>query len=165
MKLEFTAVKTEEQIAKLACIADEIWHEHFSSILSPEQIDYMVDVFQSHNAISDQMVKMGYQYFFLEADDVPFGYIGVRQDGDKLFLSKLYILKEYRGKGFASRAFEFLEQMCKELDLKAIWLTVNRNNENPIKIYEKKGFKTVREQVADIGNGFVMDDFVMEKEI
>ncbi|MFA5658401.1 MAG: GNAT family N-acetyltransferase [Oscillospiraceae bacterium] len=165
MKLEFVAVKTEAQIDTLAKIADEIWHEHFSAILSPEQIDYMVDVFQSYSAINEQLKKLGYSYYFLEADSNPIGYIGLKQENNKLFLSKLYILKEYRGKGYASRAFEFLEEMCREKHLKAIWLTVNRNNETPIKVYEKKGFVTIREQVSDIGNGFVMDDFVMEKEI
>jgi ribosomal protein S18 acetylase RimI-like enzyme len=46
-----------------------------------------------------------------------------------------------------------------------IWLTVNRYNDATIAVYEKKGFRTVRTQVADIGNGFVMDDYIMEKEI
>ncbi|BFT72400.1 GNAT family N-acetyltransferase [Paenibacillus sp. P36] len=59
----------------------------------------------------------------------------------------------------------FLEMLCKGRNLNSIWLTVNRNNESSIAVYEKKGFRTVREQIVDIGNGFVMDDFIMEKEI
>ena len=94
------------------------------------------------------------------------GYTGVRPDGEgKLFLSKLYILKPYRGQGYASEAFAFLERLCAEEGLSAIWLTVNRFNTNTIAVYEKKGFVTVRTQVADIGSGFVMDDYIMEKTL
>ena len=165
MQVEFIPVKTPEQIENLAQLADKIWHEHFAAIISPEQIDYMVDIFQSYNAINEQLKRMGYSYYFLSVNNEAVGYFGIKKDGDKLFLSKLYIMKDYRGKGYASEAFKFLEKMCREQQLKAIWLTVNRNNEIPIKVYEKKGFKTVRTQVADIGNGFVMDDYIMEKEI
>jgi RimJ/RimL family protein N-acetyltransferase len=55
--------------------------------------------------------------------------------------------------------------LCKEKGYHKIWLTVNRFNENTIKVYEKKGFIKTRTQVADIGNGFVMDDYIMEKTI
>ncbi|MNE72395.1 Acetyltransferase (GNAT) family protein [compost metagenome] len=80
-------------------------------------------------------------------------------------MSKFYISKEHRGRSYASQALAFLEKLCKERSLSHIWLTVNRHNESSIAVYEKKGFRTVREQIADIGNGFVMDDFIMEKEI
>lgn len=165
MQVEFIPIKTQEQIEELAQLADKIWHEHFAAIISPEQIDYMVDVFQSYNAINEQLQRMGYSYYFVCVGDKNVGYFGIKQDGNKLFLSKLYIMKDYRGKGYASETFNYLEQMCREQQLKAIWLTVNRNNEIPIKVYEKKGFKTVSTQLADIGNGYVMDDYIMEKEL
>lgn len=166
MRITFEAVRTPERIEALAAIADEVWHEHFASILSPEQIDYMVERFQSVPALTDQLQNQGYRYFFLTLGGVRIGYTGVRPDGEgKLFLSKLYILKPYRGQGYASEAFAFLERLCAEEGLSAIWLTVNRFNTNTIAVYEKKGFVTVRTQVADIGSGFVMDDYIMEKTL
>jgi Acetyltransferases len=164
MEITFLPVKTEEQINHLAQIADEVWHEHFIQILTVNQIDYMVDKFQSVHAMTEQM-QQGYQYFFLRLEDQNIGYTGIKIDEDKLFLSKLYILKKFRGQGYASKAFTFLEEFCKERGLHAIWLTVNRFNENTIQVYRKKGFETIRTQVADIGNGFVMDDYIMEKEV
>ena len=79
-----------------------------------------------------------------------------------MFLSKLYLQKAHRGKGYASRAVEFLEGICKQESLSAIWLTVNRYNYDTIEVYKKKGFTVIREQVADIGGGYVMDDYIME---
>lgn len=166
-ELAFVMVETEEQINKVAALATEIWHQHFITILTPEQIDYMVDKFQSAPAMTDQIKNQGYDYFMLMEKDSLIGYCAVIEEAqDKnLFLSKLYIHKNFRGKGYASMAFEYLEELCKKKGYQKIWLTVNRFNEHTIMVYEKKGFKKVRTQIKDIGNGFVMDDYIMEKEI
>ena len=161
----FIPVKTGEDIAALAAIANEVWHQHFASILSPEQIDYMVERFQSVPAVTGQLANEGYEYYFIRVGEKNIGYAGIKPEAGKLFLSKLYILYPYRGNGFASRAFEFMEGICRERRLRSIWLTVNRYNTDTIAVYQKKGFKTIRTQVADIGNGFVMDDYIMEKTV
>ena len=82
-----------------------------------------------------------------------------------MFLSKLYLQQEYRGKKIASKAMEFLVALCRERGLKSIWLTVNKHNDITIAIYQKMGFYEIRQQRADIGNGFVMDDYVMQKDV
>lgn len=167
MNITFIPVITQEQIEEVAELATEIWHEHFASILSLEQIDYMVEKFQSVSAMTQQMNNQGYQYFKLDLDGNLIGYCGLKEEEQEnsLFLSKLYIKSEYRGHGYASRAFEFMVDLCSQKGYHKIWLTVNRYNDNTIRVYEKKGFTTVRTQVADIGNGFVMDDYIMEKLI
>lgn len=159
------AVDPSREIPKLAALAEPIWQEYFSSLLSQGQIDYMVEKFQSARAMKEQVEEQGYSYFFLCEGEEPVGYMGIKADGEKLFLSKLYLQKAHRGKGYASKAFAFLETYCRERGFSAIWLTVNRHNESTIRIYEKKGFVTIREQVADIGGGYVMDDYVMEKPL
>ncbi|AZK47549.1 GNAT family N-acetyltransferase [Paenibacillus lentus] len=165
MRLSLTKIDSENDIASLAQLASEIWYEYFVSIISKEQIEYMVEKFQSIPALTDQITNQGYEYYFMTIQDYPIGYLGIKQDKSKLFLSKFYILQEHRGKGYASQAMEQLVDICRNRNLDAIWLTVNRHNASTIAVYEKKGFKTIRTQVADIGNGFVMDDYVMEKEI
>lgn len=168
--VSFIEVKETKQIEELAAIANEVWHEHFTSILSKAQIDYMVEKFQSISAMTDQIHQQGYRYFFIHANGINMGYIGIREDRadngngkNKLFLSKLYLLKPYRKKGYANKAFHFMEKICKEQNLQAIWLTVNRFNEDTILVYKKKGFKIIRTQAADIGSGYIMDDYIMEK--
>lgn len=163
--ITFFPVTTEEQIVELAALADVVWHEYFVKILTIEQIDYMVDKFQSVHAMTSQIKEQGYEYFFLDWNGIHIGYMAIHPEEEKLFLSKLYILKEYRGNGYASKAFEFLEDICKQKNYKVIWLTVNRFNENSIQVYKKKGFQIVRTQVADIGNNYVMDDYILEKVI
>lgn len=165
MELVFNKIEREEEIASLAQLAAEIWNEYYASIITNEQIDYMLEKFQSIEAITEQMGNQGYEYYFMNAKGINVGYLGIKQEDAKLFLSKFYIQQEHRGKGYASQATDFLVNLCKYRRIGTIWLTVNRYNDSTISIYEKKGFRTVRTQVADIGNGFVMDDNVMEKEI
>lgn len=158
-------VTTPEQIKQLAELASKIWHEYFTVLLTAEQIDYMVDKFQSEHAMKDQMQNQNYEYYFLEVDGQIVGYTGIKPEDDKLFLSKLYIQKEYRKKGYSHLMFDFIIDLCKKRKLKSVYLTVNKYNDGSIAVYNKKGFKNIRSQVTDIGNGFVMDDYVFELEI
>ncbi|CAM4228121.1 ribosomal protein S18 acetylase RimI-like enzyme [Paenibacillus endophyticus] len=161
MKFKFSQVKIAEEIAVVAQLAAAIWREYYVSIITMEQIEYMIGKYQSISAITDQIDHQGYEYYFIHNGESVVGYLSVREEEGKLFLSKFYISKEHRGRGYASHASAFLEQLCKDRNLSHIWLTVNRDNESSIAIYEKKGFQIVQEQIADIGNGFVMDDFIM----
>lgn len=162
MSITFSQVEAS-QIPQLADLANQIWHEFFTIILSEEQINYMVDKFQSAHAIKEQTENKGYTYYFILEDLHPVGFIAIRLENDRLFLSKLYLQKSARGKGYASLAFEFIERIAKDHHKNFIYLTVNKYNEHTIKVYEKKGFVKVDAKVSDIGNGFVMDDFIMEK--
>ncbi|CCY62509.1 c_GCAxxG_C_C family protein [Clostridium sp. CAG:967] len=156
MTASFEKVKN---IKELASLASCIWHEYWTCILSPEQIDFMVENFQSEHAIKNQIENENYTYYFIVSDGEKAGYFGISDKKEYLFLSKLYIKKEYRNKGLGTEAFEKIKQLSQH---KPIRLTVNKYNINTIKAYEKWGFKTVDAVVTDIGSGFVMDDFIME---
>ena len=158
-------VKDEQMINKVATLAKEIWEEHYVPIIGQEQVDYMVPKFQSVPAITEQIEEAGYRYFLFDCEDEPAGYVGFQVRDEAIYLSKLYIRKEFRGKGVGKTAFELVESVGKEEGIPKIWLTVNRNNTGSIAVYLKKGFKKVREEKADIGGGYVMDDYIMEKEI
>lgn len=88
---------TAEKIPQLAVMADEIWHEFFPGVISEAQIDYMVEKFQSPKAIEAQITEQEYEYYFIQYGDFSCGYLGFRPDGERLFLSKLYLKREYRG--------------------------------------------------------------------
>jgi len=157
-------VSTEAQIETVARLAHEIWNQHFIPIIGKAQVDYMLEKFQSTKAISDQ-IENGYSYYLLKVDDDYAGYTGVCPKEDELFLSKLYIRASNRGKGYGRKAIEFLEDLAGEKGLDKISLTVNKNNTDSIRAYEKLGFKNLGVFVQDIGNGFVMDDYKMEKVV
>lgn len=164
---ELIPVTNKEQLCELAEMACGIWHECFPGIISTEQIDYMVKRFQSYEAMCRQTEQEGYRYYFITADGERAGYLGCASDEEngRMFLSKLYLLSDYRGRGLASRAITALEGISRRKGLTAIRLTVNIHNEQAIAVYKHCGFRVVFDQKADIGSGFFMDDHVMEKTL
>lgn len=155
---------TNAQVQEIADLAEIIWHEHFTPIIGTDQVNYMVAKFQSYPALKDQLAN-GYEYYQLYDGEEFCGYCGIHPENGKLFLSKLYLKKEARGRHLATQAFDFLKNLCKERGLTAIWLTCNKYNDNSLAVYRHLGFETVDTQVADIGSGFVMDDYIMEYTI
>lgn len=158
-------VTKENQIAIVEKLAREIWTEHYPPIIGRDQVRYMLDKFQSGDAISVQIKDEGFRYFLIEEEGGYIGYLGVQSKGEELFLSKIYLRSSERGKGFGKKSVQFLEDLARKLNLKKIALTVNKNNISAVKAYEKMGFKNLGPVVQDIGNGFIMDDFRMEKLI
>ena len=154
-----------EDILITADLAVTIWNEHYVPIIGQEQVNYMVSTFQSPGAIENQIKNEHYEYYILYHLSKPSGYFAIKQSGEDLFLSKLYVLKEKRGTGLGKEGFRFISRKAKGSGLRRITLTVNINNINSIKAYQKLGFKNDGPVVADIGNGFVMDDFKMSYEL
>lgn len=150
--------KKVNDIKELASLASSIWHEYWTCILTPEQIDYMVEKFQSEKAIKNQIENENYTYYFIIKDGAKAGYFGISDKKEYLFLSKLYIKKEYRHQGLGKKAFEKIKELAND---KPIRLTVNKYNTNTINAYKKWGFEIIDAVVTDIGSGFVMDDYIM----
>ena len=162
--IEFKIVD-KERIKELAELASGIWHEYWPCLLSPEQIDYMVEKFQSEKAIIEQIKNENYAYFFIIKNGINCGYFGISRKEDYLFLSKLYLKKEYRHQGIGRLAFEKVTEIAKDFGYSSIKLTVNKNNKKTIDTYLKYRLAIVDKAVTDIGNGFVMDDYIMEYSI
>ena len=162
--LRIIPVANEELVLSLSAVADDIWRQHYTPIIGEAQVDYMLEKFLSPEALVEQ-INSGYEYFLLSYDYTFAGFAGIHEEDNKLFLSKLYVHEDFRGKGIGSYMFQKFIEICKLRNLKTIWLTCNRNNTESLAVYEHLGFKKVREEVADIGNGFVMDDYIMEYEI
>jgi GNAT superfamily N-acetyltransferase len=168
--IQFVPVTTPQQIDAVAGLAREIWYEYYVPLIGRAQVDYMVSKFQSTGAMSQQ-IREGYQYFLVQrgptgADPASIGYCAVQpQPADRsLFLSKLYLLRDARGGGTGRVCMEFIEQLARRSGLKLLWLTVNKGNP-AVKAYERLGFRIAADLVMDIGGGFVMDDFRMEKPL
>ncbi len=158
-------VVTENEIEEVSVLAADIWHEHYDSIIGSDQVDYMLNKFQSAGAMTEQIENGKYQYYKLVTIGGVAGYFSFQEEADALFLSKIYIAKKYRGRDYARKAVDFLENICTQKGLAMIWLTVNRNNTGSIAVYEKLGFVKARTQIADIGSGYVMDDYIMKKRM
>lgn len=157
----FNKIDTNEKLKTFTKLADAIWHEYFPFLLSSEQINYMVKKFQSYEVVKSQ-IACGYNYYFIEKGSEICGYTGFCTKEDYLFLSKLYIKKEYRNSGLGRAALQFLSGIARKQGLKKIILTVNKYNDSTISAYKNWGFSIIDSVVTDIGNGFVMDDYIME---
>ena len=161
-RLEVRKAETDTQVREIADLAKVIWNEHFTPIIGKDQVDYMVEKFQSYPALKEQLSE-GYEYYQIFSDGEFCGYTGIHPGEDnRLFLSKLYLKKESRGHHLATGAFSFLKEICRERGYSAIWLTCNKHNDNSLGVYRHFGFEIIDTQEADIGGGFIMDDYIME---
>jgi len=160
----FIKAETRKDFQAIEALAREIWTEHYVPIIGEVQVKYMLDMFQSEKAIAEQ-IKKGFLYYIIEEDGQLIGYLGVHPRGKELFLSKIYVKSSERRKGFGQKAMTFIENLAAEGKMDKITLTVNRNNLDSIKAYKKMGFEKVGEILQNIGNGFVMDDYKMQKKI
>lgn len=163
--LHFKPAKTNSDFNTISVLAKSIWTEHYTPIIGLNQVNYMLDNFQSQKAIERQINSDNYHYYIMMDENKAIGYLSIKQNDDTLFLSKIYINKSSRGKGLGKIAMHFIEEQAKDLNCKIIYLTVNKYNTNSIMAYQKTGFVKTEELVIDIGNGYVMDDYRMEKLI
>ncbi len=163
-KTVFFPVMTEDDAMIVESLARDIWTKHYTPIIGREQVEYMLERYQSSEAILGQ-IGAGVLYFLIKAETGIVGYLAVQPRTDELFLSKIYVSSGERGKGYGKQAVQFAETLAKLRRLGKIVLTVNKNNVDSIRAYEKMGFKNTGALVQDIGSGFVMDDYRMEKAV
>ena len=126
----------------------------------------MLEKFQCEGAISIQLTN-GYEYYSVTYNGHNAGYMAIvpNVNESSLMISKIYVRKSDRGRGLGKQMLEFIEELCRQRRIKKIWLTVNKNNKHSIEWYSQMGFINNGPIVQDIGGGFVMDDFKMEKAI
>ncbi|MEM7381228.1 MAG: GNAT family N-acetyltransferase [Bacteroidota bacterium] len=160
---EIVKVTDQADIKTIVELASKIWNDHYVSIIGQEQVDYMLEKFQSEAAIEEQ-IHSGYEYYLLRDAERTLGYLGLipNKPVGKLMISKIYLDKFARGGGYGGQLLSFTQNLAIEREFTAIWLTVNRHNKNTITWYEKKGFSKTHEVKQDIGRGYFMDDYVME---
>lgn len=151
----------QEEVMDLSFLASAIVKEHFDPLIGADQNDYMLSLFQTPEAIQKQM-EDGYRYYWVNDKNKHVGFLAFYPRVNKMYLSKFYIQKESRGKHLARKMLEFVEAEARKEHLVSIYLNVNKDNVETIAIYKHLGFTIIRNEKNDIGNGYFMDDFVME---
>ena len=153
----------ENGIKEMSRMATAIVREHFDPIIVKEQNDYMIQKFQTADAIKEQL-EHGSQYYFVSDKRRRVGFLAFYPRENAMYLSKLYLYKDERGKGYSRQMLDFVIRNARNIGLTSIELNVNRNN-SAIHAYEKLGFKVIRAEKNDIGAGFFMDDYVYGLQI
>jgi len=159
--IEIVRVITIAQIEAVAALAAEIWREHYTPIIGADQVEYMIEKFQSKDAIKHQIDSGDLVYYLLYAARRSAGYFAIQVRSDEVFLSKLYVARPSRKLGLARMTIDFIKSVAADNCLKRVSLTINKNNRESLAAYERLGFKNEKAVVTDIGNGFYMDDFVL----
>ena len=154
----------KENIATIVNIAKPIWHQHYDPIIGVQQVNYMLDKFQSVQAMETQLTE-GYRYFEVLDEEETVGYFSLQiRNKTHLFISKFYLLEKTRGQGFGTAMLIFIENYAKKNNCQQLKLTVNRHNP-AYQIYLKLGFVVYDSAQVDIGSGYIMDDYLMSKNI
>jgi len=162
----YRKIESENDVNALVPIAHEIWSDHFKTMFDSETLPKLIEGAQSKRAILSQ-IEDGYQYFFINQDDKRIGYFAYKidQPENELSLSKIYVYSDKRGKGVGRKVLNHLEKLSLDAGISKIVLTVNHNNTNSIKTYERWGFSNLGLIKRQFENGLVVEDIKMEKSV
>lgn len=156
---------TEENVTLIQDLARRSWKNAYADILSDDQMEYMLSEMYSNTELESQLQNPNYHYYLIldEDNDSYEGFIGYEHNyEDKTTkLHRIYLIPESKGKGLGKLALQFLNEKASENGNERIILNVNKHNAAK-NFYESQGYRVYDEGVFDIGNGFVMDDFLME---
>lgn len=158
---------TEEHLPALAELAGVIWRQHYPGIISPEQIEYMLARMYSLATLREEIQVKGIRFVRLLVDGrfVGFAAYGPAPGPGVMKLHKCYLLPEMHGRGLGSRLLQHCERAARQLGARRLTLAVNKRNRKAIAAYQRNGFTVTESVVTDFGSGFVMDDFIMAKEL
>lgn len=158
-------IATEKDIPLIQELARRSWENAYADILSGEQMEYMLQTMYSHQEILEHLENINYHYYMIldEINDMYDGFIGyeTKYEEGTTKLHRIYLVPESKGKGLGKKVLEFLVQKVSESGDQRIVLNVNKDN-SAKKFYESQGYSIYGEGVFDIGNGFVMNDYLME---
>jgi GNAT superfamily N-acetyltransferase len=158
---------TEADLPAISELAGVIWRACYPGIITHAQIDYMLGRMYSLDVLRDEIRSQGIHYDCLLVDGKPVGFAsyGPTPEPGVVKLHKLYLLSEMHGRGLGSRLLQHVEREVRAGGVRRLILSVNKRNAKAIAAYQQNGFRIVESVVTDIGGGFVMDDYIMAKDL
>ncbi|MCG9793604.1 GNAT family N-acetyltransferase [Flavobacterium algicola] len=154
-----------EDFCLIQKLAHQVWPVAYAAILPEEQMKYMLDAFYSENALIKSFDN-GCQFVLVKEDETVLGFAGFEhfETKEQTKIHKLYLLPESQGKGIGKLLIEYIATKATEKGFDKLILNVNRFNK-ALHFYEKLGFSIVEEIDIEIGKGYLMEDYVMEKTL
>lgn len=164
MSLEIKTAGPED-ILVIRQLCFSIWPQTYASIISQKQIDYMLEMMYSEAALLKQMTEEANQFILVYDNNIPVGFASYSEfESTNWKLHKIYILPNQQGKGIGKFVIDYIISTIGMLGAACLQLQVNRHN-NAKQFYERIGFSILKTADFDIGNGYYMNDYVMEKKI
>lgn len=148
-------------------LAGVIWRAHYPGIIPPAQIDYMLGWMYALATLEAEMQTQGicYERLLVDGELSGFAAFGPTREPLTFKLHKLYLHPSAHGRGLGSQLLQHCERRAREQGACRLVLAVNKRNSKAIAAYQRNGFTTIDAVVCDIGGGFVMDDFIMAKNL
>ena len=166
--MKIRRLHTADETEIIQKLAKEIWPVSYSGIISEEQIEYMLERMYAFDVLAHELVDLKYVFLLLEDGDIPLGFAVCSpkspQHTETWRLHKLYVSNNVHGKGFGKALLTEVENLARLGGAHTLELNVNKQNP-AIHFYKVNAFTVARKEVNDIGRGFVMDDYVMEKAL
>jgi diamine N-acetyltransferase len=155
-----------EDINTIGYLAYQIWPIAYKDILTLEQLQYMLNRLYSPASLRSQMINDHHIFLLAELDGEPVGFASYSKttQAGVFKLHKLYVQLNIQGKGLGKALLDAVIEEVSALGATALRLNVNRHNKAK-SFYEKQQFAVIQEEDIDIGNGFLMNDYVMEKKL
>jgi len=154
----------KDLIPQTSKFSKDIFIDYYTNLIGYDQSLYMANKFLSEEAINN-LINNGAIFRLVYENNVPIAFTEYIKEEKRVFLSKLYVSKTFRGKGIGRYMFEDCIKYTLNNNLNKIYLTVNKYNYPSLDIYKHLGFIQIDAVVNDIGNGYVMDDYIMEYTI
>ena len=164
---EALVIRTADQddISSIGFLAHTVWPVAYKDILTPDQLDYMLQLFYSPEALEQQILELDHQFIIAEIDLEEVGFASFSPVSQATWkLHKLYVLPGLQGKGVGRALVDMVEEEVRTQHGAHLILNVNKQNK-AINFYESLGFTIEKEEVIDIGNGYFMDDYVLGKDV
>ena len=166
--METTIIRANLQhIHLIHVLATKVFPQTYRHLISKEQSDYMMEWMYSPQNLRKQMAEENHTYYIMYVDNTPAGYVSIQPEGENLYhLQKIYVLPEYQGYGLGKLLYKKAIEHVKEVHPTSCTLRLNVNKGNKaIEFYERMGMKIASAGRFDIGNGYIMDDYLMEIEV
>lgn len=152
----------------ISWLAHEIWPQAYGSILSAEQLRYMLNWIYSPASLRNQIENLQHNFFIISDNGTHTGFASCSAkspDAPGVFrLHKIYVLPGQQGKGTGQKLLNHVVEYAQKAGASVLELNVNRHNK-ALHFYQKNGFIITKEEDIDIGNSYFMNDYVMEKEL
>ena len=156
---------SRDEVDAVSALARVVWQATYPPLISQAQIDAMLADRYAPETMRAQLDDPRHAWRAASEGGVPVGFAHAILDDRSCKLDKLYVHPDHQRHGIGATLLHEIEDWARGHQARRLWLQVNRGNVQAVRAYEKYGFRIVESRVFDIGDGFVMDDHVMEKRL